>query len=337
MKRMITLMLIIALALTTVFAQGGQEAKNDKVYEIKLVTSNGPEDADVKMFKKYVDVIKTRTNGKVDIQVYPSGEILMGDEGIEAIMANAAVISFNDLDVMAGYVPEFSSVCAAFLFDGHETIEKFAQTETYNKLVATGDSKGVHVIVGDFCVGSRNIFAGGTEVYNVEDAKKLNIRVPNVASYVDTFTAFGANFSAIGWSAGVTACETGMLNGAECTVQRGATCGLAQILKNPVYSMVKWRNAMVGLYCGTEFWASLPAEYQQIIVEEFENAAHEANRLVAKEEEGYLQSLKDQGVKVIPYEDIDIASFQKAARPVNEKYPMFAEVSAEVAKIQASK
>lgn len=335
MKKFIAVLMIALVAFTALFAQGSQESK-DKVYEIKLVTSNGSEDADVKMFRKYTEIIRERTNGKVDIQVYPGGEILMGDEGIEAIMANAAVISFNDLDVMADYVPEFSAVCAAFLWDSADTMQKFSQTETYKKLVEIGDSKGVHVIVGNFCVGSRNIFAGGTEVYSVADASKLNIRVPNVSSYVDTFKAFGANYSAIGWSAGVTACETGMLNGAECTVQRAAVSGLAQILKNPVYSMVKWRNAMVGLYCGSEFWASIPAEYQAIITEEFQKCAEEANRMVEEEEAGYLQSLKDQGVKIIPYEAIDIDSFKAAARPVNEKYPMFAEVSAEVEKILAS-
>lgn len=336
MKKLVACLCILIVTLGCIFAQGSQESK-DKVYEIKLVTSNGSEDADVKMFKKYTEIIRERTDGKVDIQVYPGGEILMGDEGIEAVMANAAVISFNDLDVMADYVPEFSSVCAAFLWDSADTMEKFSKTDTYKKLVEIGDSKGVHVIVGNFCVGSRNIFAGGTEVYSVADAAKLNIRIPNVSSYVDTFKAFGANYSAIGWSAGVTACETGMLNGAECTVQRAAVSGLAQILKNPVYSMVKWRNAMVGLYCGAEFWASIPKEYQDIITEEFQKCAAEANKMVEDEEAGYLESLKEQGVKIIPYEDIDIDSFKTASKTVNENYPMFDEVSKEVEKIQKGK
>lgn len=338
MRKLVAVAVGLLLCVSGLWANGSSEApSNDKVYEIKLVTSNGTEDPDVKMFNKYAKIIHDRTNGKVDIQVYPGGEILMGDEGIEAVMANAAVISFNDLDVMADYVPEFSSVCAAFLWDNAETMKKFTTADVYKKLVEKGDAAGVHVIAGNFCVGSRNILAGGIEVYNVKDAKKLNIRIPNVTSYVETFDAFGANYSAIGWSAGVTACETGMLNGAECTVQRAATSGLAQILKNPVYSMVKWRNAMVGLYCGAGFWDSLPKEYQDIVTEEFGKCADEANKMVEENESKYLEELKSQGVKIIPYEDIDIDSFKVAARPVNEKFPMFAEVSATVEKIKVGK
>lgn len=314
---------------------GANTGSPDKVYEIKLVTSNPSTDPTVELFYKYAEVIKERTNGGVDIQVYPGGEILMGDEGIEAIMSDAAVITFNDLDVLADYVPEFNSLCASFLVDGHETIEKLTQTDVYAQIMETSDSANIHIITGDFVMGARNILAGGVEIYSVADAPKLNIRIPNVASYVSAFDAFGANYSAIGWSDGVTACETGMLNGAECVSQRALTSGLYEILDNPVYSMIQWRNAPVGLEIGNGYWTSLPQEYRDIITEEFAKCAVENNDLLAEAEDGYIQQLKDAGVKIIPYEDIDIDSFKEAVRPLNEAMPMFSEVSAAVNKIMA--
>ena len=311
-------------------------AAPDKVYEIKLVTSNPSTDPTVELFYKYAETIKTRTNGGVDIQVYPGGEILMGDEGIEAIMSDAAVITFNDLDVLADYVPEFNTLCASFLVDGHETIEKLCETDVYKQIMEKADAANVHIITGDFVMGARNILAGGVEIYSVADAPKLNIRIPNVSSYVNAFNAFGANYSAIGWSDGVTACETGMLNGAECVSQRALTSGLYEILDNPVYSMIQWRNAPVGLEIGNGYWNSLPEEYRDIITEEFAKCAEENNDVLAAAEDSYVQQLKDAGVKVIPYEDIDIDSFKEAVRPLNEAMPMFAEVSAAVNEIMAA-
>lgn len=318
-------------------SQSSGAATPDKVYEIKLVTSNPSTDPTVELFYKYAEEIKNRTNGGVDIQVYPGGEILMGDEGIEAIMSDAAVITFNDLDVLADYVPEFNTLCASFLVDGHETIEKLTQTDIYAQIMEKADAANVHIIAGDFVMGARNILAGGVEVYSVADAPKLNIRVPNVSSYVNAFEAFGANYSAIGWGDGVTACETGMLNGAECVSQRALVSGLYEILDNPVYSMVQWRNAPVGLEVGNGYWTSLPEEYRDIITEEFEKCAMENNDLLAEAEDRYVQQLKDAGVKVIPYEDIDIDSFKEAVRPLNEAMPMFDEVSAAVNEIMAAK
>lgn len=315
----------------------GASCATAQEYEIKLVTSNPSNDPTVKLFIKYSEEIKKLTNGNVDIQVYPGGEILMGDEGIQALLADAAVITFNDLDVLADYVPEFSSLCASFLVDDHETIEKLTRTPVYAKIMEKSDAAGIHIIAGDFVMGARNILAGGVEVYSVADASKLNIRVPNVTSYVKAFEAFGANFSAIGWGAGVTACETGMLNGAECVSQRALMSGLAEILKNPVYSMVQWRNACVGLQIGAGYWQSLPEEYRTIITEQFEKCAYENNRIIADADAGYMAKLREKGVKVIEYKDIDIQSFKDAVRPLNEAMPMFAEISETVQQIIAAK
>ncbi len=318
-------------------SQSQGAAADGKVYEIKLVTSNPSTDPTVQLFYKYAEEIKTQTNGGVNIQVYPGGEILMGDEGIEAIMSDAAVITFNDLDVLADYVPEFNTLCASFLVDGHETIEKLTETEIYQQIMEKADASNIHIIAGDFVMGARNILADGVEVYSVADAPRLNIRVPNVSSYVNAFEAFGANYSAIGWGDGVTACETGMLNGAECAVQRALTSGLHEILKNPVYSMVQWRNAPVGLEIGNGYWTSLPEEYRNIITEQFAKCAEENNDLIAASETEFIDQLKAAGVKVIPYEDIDIDSFKAAVRPLNEAMPLFAEVSTAVQDIIAAK
>lgn len=318
-------------------AQPVKNADPKKVYTIKLVTSNPSTDPTVQLFKKYAEVIKTRSNGGVEIQVYPDGEILMGDEGIEAVMSDAAVITFNDLDVLAQYVPEFNSLCASFLVDDHVTIERLVESDVYKVIMKKADAANIHVINGSFVMGARNILADNVAVYSVADCPKLNIRVPNVSSYVNVFNAFKANYSAIGWSAGITACETGMLNGAECVSQRALTSGLAEILKKPVFSMIQWRNAPVGLEIGNGYWTSLPEEYRNIITEEFKNCALENNRAIAESEAEYIQKLKDKGVVVIPYEDIDIASFQEAVRPLNEAMPMFSEVFATVQSIIASK
>ena len=304
-------------------------AAPDKVYEIKLVTSNGPTDVDTLGWIKAAEVIKERTNGGVDIQVYPSGEILMGDEGIEALVSDAAVITVNDLDTEMDYVPELETLCASFLWGSAKQMEDFTGTDVWNEIMAKADAANFHFICTDFYMGSRNIFAGhGTEIRSVADCSKLNIRCPNSSAYVNAFNLMGANYSSVSWSEGITACETGMLDGAECTVQRAATCGLAQILEDPVYSVVKWRCAPVGLCIGYGYWMSLPEEYRTIITEEFENCAHECNAQIEADEAGYLDSLVEQGVTIVPYEEVDVKSFQDVFMEYNSTLPMWDEIYA---------
>lgn len=334
----VTVMISLCLMLTgkVGFDTPAFAADKSKVYEIKLVTSNPSTDPTVQLFYKYAEEIKKLTNGGVEIQVYPSGEILMGDEGIEAIMSDAAVITFNDLDVLADYVPEFNTLCASFLVDRHETIEELTKTEIFKQISDKADAANIHLITANFVMGARNILST-VEVRSVADAVKLNIRIPNVSSYVKAFEAFGANYSAISWSDGITACETGMLNGAECVSQRALSSGLYEVLKNPVYSMIQWRNAPVGLEIGAGYWNSLPEDYRKIITEQFALCAIENNDMLAAAEDEYVQKLKDAGVKIISYDEIDVESFKTAVRPLNEAMPMFNEISDIVEKIIASR
>ena len=58
--------------------------------------------------------------------------------------------------------------------------------------------------------------------------------------------------------------------------------------------------------------------------------------MLAAAEDEYVQKLKDAGVKIISYDEIDIESFKAAVRPLNEAMPMFNEISDIVEKIIAS-
>lgn len=312
-------------------------AKPDKVYEIKLVTSNASTDPTVVLFYEYAAKIKELTNGGVDIQVYPGGEILMGDEGIQAIMDNAAVITFNDVDCLGDYVPELHCMCASYLFDDYKTIEAFTETEVFDKISKKSDDANVHLIVADIVTGARDVIADGVEVYSRDDVGGLNIRVPNVASYVDAWTAIGGNFTPLGFVDGISAIQTGMLNGLECTTPRVVDEGLDQVLKNPVYSMIQWRLPAMGFEIGAGYWYSLPEEYQNIITEQFEEMAHVNNQRCAEVQEEYLQKMEAAGVKIIRPEEIDMDSFKAALEPINKEFPMWDEVSAAVDEIIAAK
>jgi TRAP-type C4-dicarboxylate transport system substrate-binding protein len=97
----------------------------EKVYEIKL-TSNDPITAIwMQQIQAATERIKERTNGKVDIQVYASGEMLVGDEGIEAVMSNTAVFYFIAPSAFADYVPVYKTICAPYLWESYEDVEKF--------------------------------------------------------------------------------------------------------------------------------------------------------------------------------------------------------------------
>ncbi len=335
MKKVFVFLLVAMLCNSFVFA-GGNKENAEKTYSIKLVTSNGSSDPTVLKLIEYTDKMREQTNGKLDIQIYPDGQILMAEEGIEAMRTGSAVISLNDPATLEDYVPVYSTICAPFLFRDSIDIENFAKTDMWADIMAKGDEAGFHLITSIFNFGARSVMADGVEIYKAEDSKGLNIRLPKAKLYTGIFENVGGSFSATSWSNGVTGIETGMLNGAEGTAQRMASSEIFNLMKNPVYSDIRYIVAPCALQISNDYWMSLPEEYRTLMTEQFTLCAEECNKIARDNEEGYIQKLIKGGVKVIRQDQIDLSGFYEAANKlaVELKFDDYDSIKTAVQKIQ---
>lgn len=335
MKKGLVFVLIGLFCIGFVFANGSQEGV-DKKYSIKLVASNGSSDPTILKLIEYTDMMREKTNGKLDIQVYPDGQILMAEEGIEAMRTGAAVICLNDPATLEDYIPVFSTICAPFMFRDSLDIENFAKEEIWSEIMAKGDEAGFHLITSIFNFGARSVMADGVEIYKAEDSKGLNIRLPKAKLYTGIFENVGGSFSATSWGGGVTGIETGMLNGAEGTAQRMALSEVYNLMDNPVYSDIRYIVAPTALQISYDYWMSLPEEYRILMTEQFTLCAEECNQIARDNEENYIQQLIDGGVKVIRQNEIDLSGFYVAADSLAEElqFEDYAEIKAIAQKLQ---
>ncbi len=294
----------------------------EKVYEIKL-TSNDPITAIwMQQIQAATERIADRTNGKVDIQVYASGEMLVGDEGIEAVMSNTAVFYFIAPSAFADYVPVYKTICAPYLWESYEDVEKFMEGDMMAAMNEEAYAAGIHGIVTNFVVGCRNTLAD-KPINTVDDFAGLKIRVPNNTIYADLFGAMGANYMPMAFSEVFSAMQTGMIEAVEVTPGNAVPTKLWEALKTPYYSLTKHLLNVVGLFTGEEFWQSLPEPYRVIIQEELNAAALAANQEVADQDASLIQEMVDAGVILV---EPDLTSFQEAFAPVGEQYFRFNEV-----------
>lgn len=198
--------------------------------------------------------------------------------------------------------------------------------------MAEGDSKGFHLVVSTANFGARSIIADGVEVRSVEDCTKLNVRVPNESLYINTFEAMKANYGAMSWGDGITAIQTGQLNGAESTAQRVVTSGVYSLMKKPVFSEVKWLVSPFAMQVSNDFWTSLPEDIRDLITKEYEQAVEEMNTSAAEKEEEYIQQMIDAGVTVIRSDEIDMTGFREATAVACANMDRYDEVKAAVDK-----
>jgi len=325
-KRIFSLTLILVFLLSSIIT--GYSADQDKTYEIKLTSCDSINTIWMAKMKEACEKISVRTNGKVDVQMYPSGEMLVYDEGIEAVMSDTAVIYFTDPSLFGDYVPAYITLGAPYLYSSYETVEKLMESDTIKAMNENAAKAGLHAITTSFVVGMRNVLAN-IPIHSVEDLKGLKIRVPGVTLYTETFDALGTNWTPMPFSEVFSAMQTGVLNAVEVTPGNAYNYKIYDALDTAYYSLTKHMLNVVGLFTGEGFWQSLPEEYSSIIEEELRAAAYESNREVDSTDAVLIQKMVDDGVILVPIDDL--SAFKAKVDPMNKKFLMYDEIVAQIA------
>ncbi|MCI8317020.1 MAG: TRAP transporter substrate-binding protein DctP [Lachnospiraceae bacterium] len=327
-RKRIASVLCICMMCGAGMTAGAQE----KVYEIKMTSTDPGTTVWHTEHLAMADRIRERTDGHVDIQFYGNGEMLVYDEGIEAVMSDASVFYFTDPSLFVDYCPQLKTICAPYLWENYAEVETFNESELYQNILAEAASQNLHAVSPLTVVGTRHILAD-KPITSVEDCKGLAIRVPGSEIYVDTFDAFGCNYQGLPFSEVYSALETGMISAVEITA--GNLVGLRpdeSMKGDKYYSLNCHMVNLAGIWCGEGFWNSLPEEYQQIITEEIAVSTKAINKTVDDNAEMDLKAIEDLGITIV--EVPDKTSFQDAVAGMNEKMADWDEISAKVREIR---
>lgn len=321
----LALILVFSLCTVSVYAK-------EKPIVIKLTTTNGSSNHEVKQMIEHCDIIRERTNGMVDIQVYPDGQMLVYAEGIEAVMSNSQVIYYTACNLFSDYVPEFTTVYLPYLYENTEIADAFFKSDLWGEILTKANEAGLHVICNNGFNGYRSIYCN-KPIYTAADVEGVTLRIPDSTLYIETFKALKANYMTGPASEVYSNMQAGIIDGAEGVNKGPINQSIWEMPHQMYFSLTKHIQDNAGFFVGYDFWQSIPEEYRAIIEEELYTALDDGNKLTEADAEGYLDTLREKGVEII--EITDFSTFQEAVKPFVESNPMGAEVLAEIAEIKA--
>lgn len=265
---------------------------------------------------KWAELVKQRTNGRVEIQVYPSLQLGSEPQMIEGMRlgtVDGGVLTDGNFQAIA---PDFAVLNLPFAFANYGEVDAFlakAKPILLKKLDGSG------VVAFDFAhVGFRSIGNNRGPIRKLDDLKGLKIRVVPSPILADTLNALGARGVPMGGDEIPTAMMQKIIDGLEL--------GHIYFMAIKAYDYTKYFSATRELYSSavfamsqTKFNSLSPAD-QKIVAEAAVEAALFASRFTLELEGKIPQQLAEKGMQV---NEVD-ASFPPAARaavkPVWEKY-----------------
>ncbi|WP_404376146.1 TRAP transporter substrate-binding protein [Vreelandella aquamarina] len=264
---------------------------------------------------KFEELVEARTDGKVDIEIFPNATL--GDERtlLEGMQIGTVDMGVITNGPVANFVEEMAVFELPFLFPSpeaaYEVLDGPIGQELLDKL-ADVNLKGLAYAERGF----RNLTNSERAVNSPEDLDGLRIRVMENPVYTDTFRELGANAIPMAWTEALTAMQQGTIDGQENPVNVIHSFKLDETQNYMTLSRHTYAPAIFVM--GMPAWNQLPEAAQAVLEEAAQEAAEHERQMNADMEAEQLAALREAGMEINDTPDME--AFQAAVAPVYEKY-----------------
>ncbi|MDR2394989.1 MAG: C4-dicarboxylate TRAP transporter substrate-binding protein [Treponema sp.] len=279
-----------------------------KTFTLKMSTQLNETHPMVDGFKEWAQNVEAKTNGGITIQVYPSAQLGSDEDVIEQALQGVNVAVLTDGGRMGNYVREIGIIGMPYIVDNYDELLKIMDTKTFadweTRLVS---ENGIRVLAFNWYDGPRH-FLTNTPVTTPADLKGQRIRTPGAPVWAKSVEAMGATPIAMGWNDSYNAIQSKSIDGVEA--QHTASFGAR------LYEVVKYIDKTGhfqlanGIIVGEKWFSQLPADYQQILIDECQAAATQNARIVERVADDYENQMVEKGMVVV---EADRNAFKAAA------------------------
>ncbi len=263
---------------------------------------------------KFADVLKAKTNGRIEVQVAPSAQL--GDDAamVTALRTGALDMSANSQGAVSNAVPEYAAFGMPFAFSSPAQAFKVTDGPIGKELADKSAEKGL-ILLGVWDNGIRQMTNSKRGINKVEDMKGLKMRVPPDATLVDIMQAVGAEAQQIKFSELYVALQQGVVDGQENPLVNIHASKLYEVQKH--LAMTNHQFQTTPFLMSKRTWDKL-SEADRKAVQEAANEATALQRKLSQEaDERLLADLKGKGVQVTT---VDKDAFAKATASVTDKW-----------------
>ncbi len=253
-------------------------------------------------------IVKTQTQGRYEIQVFPSGQL--GDlESLldQNVKGSLQIVGGLNAGHVGAYAPAAQVLEMPYTFPTTEVARKVLEGEFGQKLSDTIAEQGGVRILSYLPSAFRNFSNSVRQIRTPDDMVGLKIRTQQVPIHVKMVEALGASPTPIAWAELYSALQTGVVDGQENAPYTMLLANLQQVQK--FYTLDHHLINMPLITINEDFYQGLSDEDKAI----FEYAAREATFAML----GIITAKESQDLKVISEAGVEIY------QPTPEEFQLF--------------
>jgi tripartite ATP-independent transporter DctP family solute receptor len=301
------IMMVVAILSLTLFSC----AHKEKSRVLKLAHGLDPTHPVHKAMVYMADRCKELSGGKLQIEIYPSGQLGSEQQCVELLQIGSLAITKVSAAVMESFVDEYKVLGLPYIFKSKEQAFKVLDGEIGKELLEAPEPYWIRGLCF-YDAGSRSFYTIKTPIYKPDDLKGLKIRVMKSQISMELVKMLGGSPTPISWGELYTALQSGVVDGAENNPPSFYTSHHYEVCK--YYSLNEHSMVPDVLIISLKVWKSLSAQEQQWLQQA-------ANESVIRERELWAESVKESLAAV---EKAGVTIIHPDKKPFAEKVePMY--------------
>ena len=274
----------------------------------------------------WANKVRERTNGRINIKLYPGVSLIQGDQTREFSALRQGVIDMAVGSTInwSPQVKQLNLFSLPFLMPDYAAIDALTQGEVGKKIFQTLDKSGVVPLAwGEN--GYRELTNSKRPIKSPADLKGMKIRVVGSPIFSDMFTAMGANPTQMSWADAQPALSSGAVDGQENPLFLFTVLKMHTVGQKFVTTWGYVADPLV-FVVNKDIWASWTPADQAIVRQAASDSGKQeiaiARKGLVEADKPLLKDIAGMGVTVTSLTATERDAFVKATRPVYDKWKM---------------
>lgn len=268
--------------------------------------------------KKFKELVEKRSNGKIEVQVFPNASLYSDYKEIEQLQKGNIQMIAPHTAKFSDIIPEAQLLDLPYLFDNHEEVGELAEGPVGAEISRLLEKKGFKLLAV-WNNGFKQLTNNQKPVQAPEDLFGLVFRIAHSEVIKQQFELAGAKSIALPFDELYGALESGKVQGEENTV---SNIHNKRLYTHQAY-MTKSDHGYLGYFVITskQFWDSLPND-TKVLLEETIHEVTEWERQTAEkmEEEQYLQLKQQTDLSIYELSPKEKEQWKKTFHPTYEQF-----------------
>ena len=236
------------------------------------------------------------SNGKMRIEIYPSGQLGAERELVELLQIGSLAMTKVSSSPLESFVPEMKVFSLPYVFRDQAHFKKVLASDVGKSLLLAPEKVRLRGM-GYYDAGSRSFYSTDTPINSPADLAGLKIRVQKSQTSVDMIAAMGGAATPISWGELYTALQQGVVDGAENNPPSLYLSRQYEVSK--YYSLDQHTYVPDILLMSLHIWENLNQQQQEWLQQAVDDSTAYQGRLWQQASDEALAAIEASGVEII--------------------------------------